>query len=203
MAISFDVIDQTNASDNHDEKPAVWIAREAKRMGFPVAGQVKDLYEDAVVLIPPFFKTDWTPKKVVIGRVLTILGDRRSAFPLGFVVLTNEGVQVTLTYGVGYPVYFALPENTREVLSGGKKSLRDEIVAKHNNGVSESSIAKELQIPVSTVRAYKQLYRDNNRLELRTQVFEKLNQGCSVAEIAKQLGIHETSVREFRTGVDK
>lgn len=96
---------------NHD----VWVGREATRMGFPIAGCIADIYEDAVILIPTIFRFDWSPERVTIGRVLdvTIPNNRHNVYT--FVVQIEDGTQITCTYGASFKCFFALPENTEDL----------------------------------------------------------------------------------------
>lgn len=109
------IIDHTEDDDKFQIDHDVWIAKEVTKMGFPVAGRIKDIYEDAVICIPPLFKFDWNEKRVKVGRVLEVLGDTRSDFPLDFVIQIEDGTQVRCMYGGTYPCYFALPENTEDL----------------------------------------------------------------------------------------
>jgi len=86
-----------------------WMAEEAARMGFPVAGFMKEIYEDAVILIPPLFRFDWSPGKVAIGRVIHIQ-ERGQVWT--FVLCDKNGIQSTRMFGKAYPVHFALPEDS-------------------------------------------------------------------------------------------
>lgn len=109
MKISTDVQEPTD--DLHDDSHDVWVAREARRMGFPIAGTVRDIYEDAVILIGPIFKFDWKPNKVKIGRVIHI--EQELGYQVtSFVLQIEDGTQVPCTYGYGYECFFALPEDS-------------------------------------------------------------------------------------------
>jgi len=90
----------------------LWVARQAREMGFPIAGTVEDIYEDAVVLIPSIFKYDWGPKKVKIGRVIHISRGHHEV--KSFILQTEDGTQVPCHYGVTYDCFFALPEDSED-----------------------------------------------------------------------------------------
>lgn len=97
--------------DLHDVDHDLWVANEARRMGFPVAGTMADLYEDAVILIPGLFKFDWGRNKVKIGRVIHI-SSGRGYDVVSFVIQTEDGTQVPCHYGRTYDCFFALPEDS-------------------------------------------------------------------------------------------
>ena len=100
-------------------KPKIELAQIAARMGFPIAGFVKDIYEDAVICIFSSLEQE----SDVIGRVLhsntgirAVGTNGRSIYDdviMSFVVLTKDGIQVPHAYGNYHPCYFALPENTK------------------------------------------------------------------------------------------
>lgn len=90
-------------------------AVKARAAGFPVAGIVGEIYEDALIYIPD--QTKEGPK--VCGRVLSIF-DRNRENPnvLVFVVESLDGTQVTERYGRTFVCYFALPEDYEKILAG-------------------------------------------------------------------------------------
>lgn len=89
----------------------LWMATEARKMGFPVAGTIGEIYEDAVILMRPMFVGDWTEAGVNMGRVLHI---SESDGVVDFVLETKDGVQVPLAYGRTWKCHFALPEDSEE-----------------------------------------------------------------------------------------
>jgi len=89
----------------------LWIAQEAAKLGFPIAGFVGEIYQDAVVLIPPTFRFDWKPGRVLTGRVLAMHHEERNA-TTNFILITENGTQVPKVYGRGHACFFALPEDT-------------------------------------------------------------------------------------------
>ena len=111
MKISTDLEEPTD--EKYEVDHDVWVAQEARKHGFPIAGTVQDIYEDAVILIPALFKFDWGPKKVKIGRVIHI--ERELGYQvMSFVIQLEDGTQVPCTYGNGYDCFFALPEDTED-----------------------------------------------------------------------------------------
>lgn len=116
------IIEQTDETvstqELYDGDHDVWIAQEAARLGFPVAGFVHDIYEDAVILIGPIFRFDWLKNKIKMGRVIHISQSGPDHSVWNFVLLMENGTQVPCSYGNTYDCYFALPENTEEVFRG-------------------------------------------------------------------------------------
>jgi len=117
-------IPEDEAFNAHNDQD---IARECTRMGFPVAGFLHEIYEDAVIIIPGTFMFDWKKKKPHLGRVLSVKKktthhydyDEDESFSNGlveFVLLTAEGLQVSLSWGEGHTVYFALPEDSETAI---------------------------------------------------------------------------------------
>ena len=104
-----DVLEGTQ--DLIDVHHDVWIAKKAASLGFPVAGTVKDIYEDAVIFIAPMWAWEWKPDRIKIGRVLHIEEDGRIRW---FSILTEDGTQVPCAYGEFYNCFFALPEDTED-----------------------------------------------------------------------------------------
>lgn len=109
MKISTDVQEPTD--DLYDVDDDMWIAKKVAELGFPIAGTVQDLYEDAVICIPPMFKFDWKPNRVKIGRVIHIERDLGYQV-MSFVLLMEDGTQVPCSYGISYDCFFALPEDS-------------------------------------------------------------------------------------------
>lgn len=94
-----------------EEDPTVFTAKRANRLGFPVAGWVRDLYEDAVVLVAPSTNDlHIEDNELIMGRVLTVLRGPNNVYH--FVLLNSDGIQVTYKYGPTWICYFALPEDT-------------------------------------------------------------------------------------------
>lgn len=81
-------------------------AREADQLGFPIAGFMTDLYEDAVVFIPSPSQNEGPIK----GR---ILHEFKAFGNVSFVILLEDGTQVSLNKSENWHCYFALPENTK------------------------------------------------------------------------------------------
>ncbi len=110
MKVHTEIGEYTDVYDiNHEQ----WVGREAALLGYPIAGTIGDLYEDAVILIPGLFQFDWKKGKVMLGRVLHI---RRNGHEVRtFVIMDKDGVQFTCSYGNTYPCYFALPEYSENV----------------------------------------------------------------------------------------
>lgn len=102
----------------YEDDGDVWVAKEAERMGFPIAGFARDIYEDAVILVPGLFKFDWTPEKVKIGRVLSVTHHEFEDHPTDFILMLEDGTQVPKTLGTSYPIHFALPEDSEEFCRG-------------------------------------------------------------------------------------
>lgn len=115
--MTLDIIDQTKENVPNEElyhlNHSTWIAQEATRLGFPVAGFMHEVYPDAVILIPPMFRFDWKKKRVVVGRVLEIWQDQEGG-PTRLILINEDGIQSTHMYGESYPVHFALPETTED-----------------------------------------------------------------------------------------
>jgi hypothetical protein len=123
VEINVEIIDQTEDTVPTDELYHIdhdrWIAEQATAMGFPIAGFVGDIYEDAVVMIPPNFRFDWTKGKVKAGRVIRIHRpdhdldeDDKFYSVIHFVLLTDDGIQIPCSYGHSYNCFFALPEDS-------------------------------------------------------------------------------------------
>lgn len=114
MAISTDIEEQTedntSSEDLYEVDHKTWIAQKCTEMGFPVAGFAEDIYEDAVIIIPPLFRFDWGKRNPVIGRVLDVRRDYDRV--INIVLQIEDGTQVAMTYGNTYPCYFALPEDS-------------------------------------------------------------------------------------------
>lgn len=115
------IINQTEESFQTDELYHInheeWIAREAAKLGFPIAGFIEDIYEDAVILFGPTFRFDWTAKKVKMGRVIHISKTEYFEGPVNFVLIMEDGTQVPYMYGRSHDCFFALPENTTNVFN--------------------------------------------------------------------------------------
>jgi len=103
-------ITEPSEDEKYDVDHDIWIGREATRMGFPIAGSIGDIYEDAVILIPGIFVFDWKPGKVKIGRVLKY--DVSHGEIAHVVIQIADGTQVVHTVNVVHACYFALPEDT-------------------------------------------------------------------------------------------
>ena len=110
MCINTTIIEETE--DLYEVNGDRWVSQKAEEHGFPVAGFVGDIYEDAVLLIGPMFKFDWKPAKILIGRVIHVSNTEKESPLVKFVLLTEGGTQIPCTYSNSYPCYFALPEDS-------------------------------------------------------------------------------------------
>lgn len=95
------------------------IVEVCSELGFTVAGFVEDIYEDAVICIPPMFEFDLEKCPPICGRVLHIMREYPSIDGHFIVRLVLEqdgtGLQIPLTYGKDYHVFFKLPEMAEAV----------------------------------------------------------------------------------------
>jgi len=114
MIIQDQTPEEFSSEELHEIDHDIWVAEAAAQEGFPIAGFVEDIYEDAVVLlIGPMFRFDWLKRKLKMGRVIHI-SKISSGGIRSFILLTEDGTQVSCVYGGTYPCYFALPENTED-----------------------------------------------------------------------------------------
>ena len=111
-----EIIDQATLGIPDDQLYKIdhdyWIAQEAFRLGFAIGGFVCDIYENAVILLPPIFRYDWSQKRVKVGRVITVNPITHLDYPiLSFVLLYEDGTQVPMTLGIDNVCFFALPDS--------------------------------------------------------------------------------------------
>jgi len=108
-------VENIKSEDLYDVDHGTWVAKEARKLGFPISGFVKDIYEDAVILIGPMFRFDWMKNKIKMGRVIHISQSGPEHSVWCFVLQLEDGTQVPCAYGYTYECYFALPESTENV----------------------------------------------------------------------------------------
>lgn len=148
--MKIEIVDQTEENTDKEDlyhgDHDLWIATKVAEMGFSIAGFIEEIYEDAVILLPPIFRFDWKKENVLYGRILSI---QWNEFTISFVLLTENGVQVPKTYGPGHNIFFALPENTRDFCVAKKI---DVFTANTSQEITEATITR-IPAKISTSRA--------------------------------------------------